>query len=90
MVTFALRFIFLPPYINEPRVLREKGKAEGSGKLPLLFNTHHFALINLEAPIGLHNNCAELDVFWMSAFVLRGKHQLRGYTGREGLGREAG
>lgn len=26
----------------------------------------------------------------MSAFVLRGKHQLRGYTGREGLGREAG
>lgn len=26
----------------------------------------------------------------MSAFVLRGKHQLRGYTGTEGLGREAG
>jgi len=60
----------------------EKGEAERSEKLPLLFNTHHFALINLETPIGLHNNCAELHVFWMSAFVLRGKHRLIGYTSR--------
>lgn len=88
--TLALSLHLLPsaslptPFLNPFCVLRGgKGKAEGCEQLPLLFNTHHFVFINLEAAVGLHKNSAEFDVFGMSAFVLRGKHQLRGYTSRE-------
>lgn len=36
-------------------------------------DTHHFALVNREAPVALHKERAEPDVSWMSAFLLKKK-----------------
>lgn len=64
-----------------------KGEREGTEGLTFLCDTYHFLLINWEAPIGLDNDCAELHIFWMSAFVLRGQASAHGLRKQRAAGK---